>query len=406
MIRRCFVFLALMLSTAAVPAFSQIAPAGPDPAKVRVRLGPLWMTPTISLTNLGVDNNVFNEPDDAPPKKDFTLTVTPLTDLWLRVGRTWVTGNIKEDLVWYQKYAGERASNNSYKVGWQVPLNRLSFSIDNTWINTRDRPGFEVDTRAPRKQMTSGASIEIRALSKTFFRIRAEREKTTFDEAAQFLGFNLREQLNRTVTGGGLAVRHQLTPLTSLMLDVSRSRDRFELSPLRDSNSTTFSGTANFDPAALIRGSASFGVRDFQPLSHELPRYTGTTAKVALSYTIFGTTRFTLQAARDVQYSLDIDQPYYLQTGFEGSVAQQVFGPFDVVARAGRQALDYRDRAGAVVKVADRVDHVRTYGGGVGYHMGRDVRIGFNIDSQRRTSGVEGRRYRGLKVGTAVTYGT
>ncbi|HXI31274.1 MAG TPA: hypothetical protein VNG89_22710, partial [Vicinamibacterales bacterium] len=36
----------------------------PDPAKVRVRLGPLWMNPTIALTNIGVDNNVFNEPED------------------------------------------------------------------------------------------------------------------------------------------------------------------------------------------------------------------------------------------------------------------------------------------------------------------------------------------------------
>ena len=37
----------------------------------RVRLGPLWLNPTISLNNLGVDDNVFNDPATKAPKKDW-----------------------------------------------------------------------------------------------------------------------------------------------------------------------------------------------------------------------------------------------------------------------------------------------------------------------------------------------
>jgi hypothetical protein len=100
-----------------------------------------------------------------------------------------------------------------------------------------------------------------------------------------------------------------------------------------------------------------------------------------------------------------VNQPYYLQTGIDGSVAQQIFGPFDVVGRLGVQTLAYRDRAGAAVLVANRVDNVRTYGAGVGYHMGKDVRLGFNVDKSQRISDVIGRQYSGLKFGAAVTYG-
>ena len=69
---------------------------------MRVRLGPLWLSPTIELTNLGIDTNVFNEPQESNPKQDFTLTVVPKTQLWIRIGPSWVSGEVDEQVVWYQ----------------------------------------------------------------------------------------------------------------------------------------------------------------------------------------------------------------------------------------------------------------------------------------------------------------
>ena len=98
----------------ASPAAAQTDPTGgPDPATVRVRLGPLWLNPTIELTNLGVDTNVFNEPQQDNPKQDFTLTVVPKTQLWIRIGPSWVSGEIDEAVVWYQKYVSERSANTA-----------------------------------------------------------------------------------------------------------------------------------------------------------------------------------------------------------------------------------------------------------------------------------------------------
>ena len=37
--------------------------------------------------------NVFNDPSDASPKSDFTMTIEPKTDIWLHVGRSLVTGS-------------------------------------------------------------------------------------------------------------------------------------------------------------------------------------------------------------------------------------------------------------------------------------------------------------------------
>ena len=68
--------------------------------------------------------------------------------------------------------------------------------------------------------------------------------------------------------------------------------------------------------------------------------------------------------------------------------------------------MSTRDRIGAPVAFRDRVDRVTAFGGGVGYHMGPDLRIGFNIDKQERTSVVDAKRYNGLRYGFTVTYGS
>jgi hypothetical protein len=127
---------------------------------------------------------------------------------------------------------------------------------------------------------------------------------------------------------------------------------------------------------------------------------------VNLSYRLLGTTRLGVQATRDVQHSFEFNQPYYLETGISGSVQQQVYGPFDVLARIGLSRLAYRDRVGAVVPEADRMDRVRSFGVGAGYRLGTDKRIGFSIDHQNRTTGLAGRPYKGLRIGMSLTYET
>src|SRR5205823_2749531 len=160
---------------------------------------------------------------------------------------------------------------------------------------------------------------------------------------------------------------------TSLTFDVAREQDRFEFSPLRDSDSTRMTAGLKFEPFALIKGSARIGYRDFQPVRGEVPSFQGITADVDLSYTLSGMSKFGVQVGRDVQYSFEINQPYYVQTGISASIAQQIFGPVDVAGRIGTQRLDYRERRNVVAVAAGRTDLVRSYGIGVGYHMSRDL---------------------------------
>jgi hypothetical protein len=363
------------------------------------------VNPTLAIPNAGIDTNVFNEPDYAEPDRDFTITFTPAADVWMRMGRSWIVANVKEDLVWYDEFDSERSANGNFSASLLMPFNRLTAAVGGNWIDTRERPGFEIDTRASRTERAFNGIVEIRALSKTFFGARAERRSIEFDEGESYQGADLSTELNRMVTSGGITVRNQLTPLTSITFAVGFEQDRFDFTPLRDSDSTRFDVGLNFDRFALIAGSASFGIRDFRPLSSDVPGYTGSTAAVNLSYTALGSTKLTVGVLRDVQYSYDVNQPYYLQTGFTTGIGQQIYGPVDAEFREGFDRLAYADRAGADVAVTDRVDHQRNYGGGVGYRLGRDLRLGFNVDRLRRESELPAHQYSGLRYGFTMTYG-
>ena len=395
---------AVLLSLTSAAASAQST--GGPPANVRMRIGPIYINPTMALSNAGVDDNVFNDPASTTPTSDYTVTFSPKTDLWLRMGPSWLTGNIREDIVYFAKSASERSANSTYSLSWMIPLNRITLTPSGTYANTRDRPGFEIDARAARAEIGFALAAEVRAFSKTSLGVTIVEHHTLFAEGATFLNTNLHDELNRYSLSESVGIHHQLTPLTSLAIDLSRAEDRFTYEPLRNTTAMSIGAALKFDPAALIKGGASVGFTNFQPTDPSVPGYQGITAAVNMSYVFLSITKIGGSVERKVSYSYDVNQPYYIQSTVSADVGQQLFGPLDVVARGSLGWLDYRSRAGAIVLVPNRQDTVRSFGGGFGYHFGKDTRLGFNIDQENRQSAIDLRRYSGLKYGFSLTFGS
>lgn len=396
---RVDLLLVLALSLTAVPALAQSDPS----AAARVHIGPLALSPSIALTDAGVDTNVFNSAE--APESDFRLIITPSADLWLHAGRALLSGRIRDDIVWYQKYSSERSVNSSEKFGIGLPLNRLIFNGSIGHLRTRERPGFEIDARAARREIGYEGAVEMLGFSKTFVGVRVLRQTVRFDEDAVFRDVNLHDELNRETISSAVTFRYQATALTAVVLEVSRVRDRFDFRPLGGSKSAETTVGLKFEPAALLKGVATFGHRRFEPDDPTVPSYEGSTGRVNLSYVAADSIKLVVEAVREVQYSFDLSQPYYLLTGFSGSVAQQIFGPVDVVGRAGFQRLAYRNRADAIEVGPERTDRVRSYGFGVGYHLGETFRVGVNVDHDNRESLVAFRNYDAWRIGATINYG-
>jgi hypothetical protein len=160
-----------------------------------------------------------------------------------------------------------------------------------------------------------------------------------------------------------------------------------------------------FKPNALISGGASVGYLRFDTLEASVPPFHGAYGSVDLSYTLLGTTRFSVQSVRDVEYSFDPSRPYYLSTGITGSVTQALSGSWAITARAGKQRLNYSETASDVIGGSPPVDTIDLYGARIAYRLSPGIQLGVDADYHRRRAWEPGRDYAGLRAGFFLTYG-
>ena len=402
---RRLLFVSFLASSLAVAAPGRSWAQQPtDPAaNAKVHLGPFALTPSVSLTNLGIDTNVFNTVDN--PERDFTVTLKPETKVWLHLGRGLLTGDISGGLVYFRKFASQRSIDTDDTVRLDLPLNRLRPYAIETYKNARGRPNAEIDARARYTTNSTTAGFDLRIFGKTRIGAYGRYDRVRYDQNELFFGTNLAQSLNRHTTAAAVTLSEQLTPFTTVTLTGEASQDRFKFDTGKNSDSVRGLLGIVLNPAALISGNATIGYRKFDALGAGVSGFKGLTATADLNYVLLGRTRFGLQAGRDVDYSFDILTPYYVRTAVNASVAQQLFGPVDLIVRGGRQSLAYRGIAGDVRLAANRTDFVYSYGGGIGYRVGDDLRVGFNVDQYRRTSSVLIRQYEGLRFGMSVVFG-
>src|SRR4029077_18045568 len=101
-----------------------------------------------------------------------------------------------------------------------------------------------------------------------------------------------------------------------------RTGQRFPEGAVRNTTSAAFFLGLPFCSAALITGSATVGYTAFNPEAPDLSGYRGTTAEAGLTYTLLGSTRISGTVTRHVDFSYDVNQPYYLLTGGTISIGQ------------------------------------------------------------------------------------
>ena len=388
-----------MISLHVLPATAQDPPDAVATAPIRV--GPLGFGPRLAFTNIGIDTNVFNEAEN--PKQDFTLTASPGVELWLRTGKGMLSAQGRMDLAYFAKYSDQTSVSSSVSGEYEYRFNRVRPLVSFTSLNSRGRPGYEIDARVRSHQDNILAGVDLRLAGKSYLQFDYRLESTLYTEDAVFDGQKLDRSLNRTVRAVEAVFRHKLTAMTTWVVQASSEQERFEFATDRNSNSARVSTGFELGRFALIRGRAHVGFRSLAAAEGgTLPAFRGVTADVDVSYTAPSQTRLTLQSARDIEYSYNPRNPYYVQTGVSLTLTQRVVGRWDVQAVGGRDRLSYRAALPEGFNHSDEVDRV---GGGIGYQIAERVRVSVDAQSQHRTSGLHERGYRTLRVGGSVTYG-
>jgi hypothetical protein len=372
----------------------------------RMHLGPLYLTPALLLKQVGVDNNVFNQA--AAPKSDFTMTVTPQADIALTFARRGlISATVGSDLVYYATYASERSIDPVVRVRGEAYAHRLTLFAEDSYVNTRQRPNYEIDVRSRHLENDALAGFDLRLTPKFSVELAGKRAIAKYDADAVFDGTSLQDTLNRTTTGGVGTVRYKLTPLTTIAVRFDRLEDVFTYSPERNSRSYRITPGVVFKPRALISGSAWVGYREFTPEQPAvLPAFSGLVADLGLSYTLLGSTSFGVSYHRDLTYSYDVNSPFFVDNSVGASIRRALGGRLDAIVSIDRHLYEYRQLLTLPPVPSDRADTTWVYGANVGYRLGRESRLGFGGKYyQRGSNAVRFVEYDGLRLGMTVNYG-
>jgi hypothetical protein len=397
-------FMWAILSVA-VPrrAFAQDSGTPPNPSDASMRLGPVGLTPRLQIQDLGVDSNVFYAPDH--PTSDFVAVIAPSVDASMRVGRAILSGTTTLQWMYFQKTANQRSLNLNQTARLDVPFTRIAPYVDGAYLHTRQRPNLEIDERVQQIEQRGGAGTVVHLGAFTSIDVSAAADHLDFS-AGDFGDELLANALNRDSRSGRVEIRRDLTALTTLIVRTDVQQDRFEFATIRNTDSLGVVGGLDFRPSALISGTAHLGFKATNAKSPLVPDFRGLVSDVNVSYVLREQTRFTMKVGRDVDYSFEDAWPYFLITSANLEIKQAIGLRWDVVARGGHSLLAYRTLRDETADVdANRVDVVDLVGAGVGRHLGDDVRVGVDLNYQRRRSPVPLRSYHGYRLGGSVTYG-
>jgi hypothetical protein len=262
---RVVVLAGLIAMLCSSPAFAQaVPPPSDDPvASAPLHLGAFGLDPRVGLTNFGVDTNVFNSPND--PQQDFTFTVSPDLDVWLRTGRGLLSLTGGLDFVYFQEFDSERSVNSNALGQYEFRFNRLRPYGSASTLNTRERPGYEIDARARHYETDFHVGSDFRVASKSTLRLDFRYLDYRFAGDEVFNGQALYEELNRILKAAELSWRQRLTALTTWVTRFSRETERFEFDDFRNSDSLRLSSGFELGRFALIRGNAFAGFRKLTP---------------------------------------------------------------------------------------------------------------------------------------------
>ena len=401
MIRRPL--LAVLLTAAAVlPAAAQIAPPA-DPDTPLIQAGPVGISPTLLLRDVGRDENVFN--DRVDPKGDFTFSLLPRAELLFKPRALRLSYVASTEYVYYRKYESERSTNLSSAVRADLSLGWFHPFVLASGTSTRQRLNQEVDVRARHHERVYEGGFGIRAGTRLTLGASARTTRLRFDEAL-FRGENLTASFDSDRDAIDGSVGLQLTPFTSFTLVASREQQRFNIARERDSDSLRITPTFSFSPEAVLNGSIAIGYRKFSPRSSTIPGYAGFVATATIGTTLWNRHHLDMMFTRDVRYSYERDTPYYLATGGNVTMISQLGGPFDLRLTGAWQSLDYRGIRGGAIGEHPGTDTFTSYGGGLGYRIRDQLRLGFNTEWSGRDSQLSlDREYRNRRIFASVTWG-
>jgi hypothetical protein len=387
-----------------IPSDVPLPPPPPRRPIGQMKQGAWTLTPSMLLTNIGVDTNVLNSAGE--PKADFTATVGPVVDAAYNSRVLTFDARATAGYVYYKTFEDQGGFSPTLMIQTNYRLgSRIDVFSNDLIASMKDRPSIEVDTRSRRLTTDLGAGVGIALGRKMRLELEQRFRRSEYEANTFFRGIELRETLNDRFTTTSGTFHYRLTPYTAVRLVALVDNVEYPQSAVRDGRANEYAVGVQFNPRALLAGDVRIGYRLFRSRSPLQPDYNGTVFDGRLMYTLSDSTGLMAGIHRGMMPAYSPINPYYLLSQYEGGIQQRFGRRFDSGISYSYYDLGYRTLTTLGVDPLPHGSNLeRSITGSVGLLTRRWGRYALYVQRwQRRYLNQNDRNYDNLRFGFMIT---
>lgn len=380
--------------------------------QARWRLGPLLLFPTLRISDVGYDDNVYLDGVDENPVSDYRANLSPEIKANMLLGGSLILSfTDNPEYMYYHKEKSRGGFGNSLSPGFKLLLlgrfalsgsyeyqkhfRQLSREVNLLTENVAK--GYHGELFYETARMSSlGISADIREYS---------HENLDLEGSAT----SLARQLNREERSVHGELYYSLSPVRSFFLRAGYTEYSFESAEAgwRDSTSWQASGGIRFAATGRINGLLSLGYKELRPKERGRRSFSGVFGNTELSMRLGRITLRTVYS-RDPMFSYLSDVYYYIEHRYGGGLSFYLNRLLRLDYNYYHELLDYpepvpyQDVGG--MRSIDRKDRGDLHSAGLTIRLVRSLGLGISANFADRRSTYPRISYKRFFVGGSLTY--
>jgi len=363
-----------------------------------LKAGPLYILGNLSLLNAGYNSNINNYSQEE--ESDYTLTASPNITMIAPFGRNfylYLKGSYS--YLFYLDNSGLDRSYYTLGADFISLFNYFTLSAGGSIQRESDFFESEIDQRLFVENRSGSIASEIKLSSNFSINLRFAQNETSYPDDD-----GLDDTLGRDSSAFTASVSTKPLPNTSFTLGYTRSDDEFESNPLYDSNRRSYTLTINWERQSKYFLDMSLSYTDFEPENAPGKGYKGYFPDILLTFPVFYRMNISLSSQRDIYYSRNTDNYYYISTrnGIEAEYA--LSKRFSLIASYffGKNSYEYprTTEDGEIIPE----DDIYSYGGGFRILLFDILNIRLTVANEKKESNIPSNNYDTLRVYITTSY--
>jgi hypothetical protein len=369
----------------------------------RFRFGVFRLQPTIGIKDLGYDNNVFGTTDSVDPVADWHASVAAGTSFIVPGGtKMYLRGMLIPEYTYYQKLASRRSWGGEYGASLLGLFNRMTVEAGVHSLTQLQSVNSEIERPAlgTRTDLPVNLEIEIFRRLSVFGTGQAEHQRYDLNVDPTLRTLERNETLGR----GGL--RYHFTSYFDISAAAEKTTTKFLVNDTRNNESNAFIVGVHYDrPRSYIN--LSIGQREGKGAGSEsgvstFPRFSETTGSYYAFHELSSGITLDVYGARGVEYSLTVQNPYFIDTRNGAGITLPVGHRVALRAFGEMGPNSYPIPVNGV----KRTDDVTTWGGGFSMRLYRNFVLSTIASNTKYDSTIDLNNRSVFRVTTIVTAST